>query len=169
MKGTFLISYVTMLIFSTWRFIYNENREKSSMDIKNIYVNGFLLASILVDMLLAYVFHVMSSKCLQDFQSHQTDYINFQKFVTAFSDRKMSGEEFYKFNNIKEMLKAIFYINSGDSSLDYNSSENLHLIKVSILKLESFYYTKYTNFVISSVYMLMIATFTLIFIILEIF
>ncbi len=165
-----LIIYATVIILNTWRLIYNENKDKSLIDIKNIYVNGFLFATILINFILAGVFVLMAKKSFETYASHRIKYIEFYKNLSSVKAfKKVQANLNYDdvLSHFKAFVEEIFFIKSQKGQ-QFSDWANLELIQNSIFKLESFYYTKYLSFIMTAVYMCCIGVLTFCFIMLEI-
>ena len=157
---------------NTWRIIYNENRQKSFLDIKNVYVNGFLFVSIIVDMGLCVIFYMLSKSSYETYQIQKFKYMEFQSSLkslnlTYWKTTTNNYNKSFTTSLIHFIKDTLFF--KKTNLVRYDSYENLEAIKKSIAKLESFYYTKYVDLLITSGNFAVISLVTFLFIVLEIF
>ena len=165
-----MIIYATVIILNTWRLIYNENKDKSLIDIKNIYVNGFLFATILIDFILAGVFVLMAKRSFETYASHRVKYIDFYQDLQSLKVfKKVPASLNYDdvMSQFKAFIEDIFFIQSQKGH-KFSDWANLELIQNSIFKLESFYHVKYLSFCMTAAYMCCIGLLTFCFIMLEV-
>lgn len=171
LTGIVLCLYALVIVLNTWRLIYNENKEKNLLDITNVYVNAFLFGSIVGDVIIAGVFLIISKKSYEEYAVHRVNYIDFHHNLEELTKFKLelsppTSDDLW--SEIQAFMEDIFFIRSK-KLISFNSQENSRLIEESVMKLESFFYTKYQSFIMSSVYLCCIAVLTFFFIIMEIF
>ena len=118
----------------------------------------------------------MGQRSFDTYTAHKKEYIEFNNdlkivFKNVFKSevtKKLNESEIW--SNFGNFLKDTFYIKKKDkNALVFDDWENQELIKYSILKLESFFYTKYLSFLMTAGYLSFIGFLTICFIILEIF
>lgn len=163
--GFLLSIYINLLVFSTWRFIYNENRNKSFLDMSNVYVNGFLMASVIINLILAVCFFMMSMRSYNEYQTQRSKFENFSNLINTFNSKQTTGMS-YSFG--LSGFKDLFHINNKGKDIGFKSNENQLLIRESITRLENFYYMQYSHLRLSSMSMVIIVSLTCFFIVLEV-
>jgi hypothetical protein len=146
--GCVIIVYILTVLTNTWRFIFNKNREKSIFHLSNLYANIFLIVSIVLNCCLVAYFVVLSEKALKEYQNQTKNYQDFKN----------------------ELNKLKIFNNSTIDTVSFQFNDNQNLVKInqSILKLESYFYSKYINLNISAAFSLICAILTILFIFLEI-
>ncbi len=129
LSGLIIHLYLLTLLFKTWRFIFNKNRQMSSFfSLKNFYANIFLLVSIVVNICLIGLFLVLSDRALKDFQKQKKTLQDFRLDLVQMD---------------------LFKIKSQNEN-EFNSWNNGLRVNQSMAKLETYFYVKYINFNIAA-------------------
>lgn len=127
--------------------------------------------SIIIDIGLCVVFYIFSKSSYETYQIHKFKHIEFQSSLkslnlTYWKTTTDKNDAF--FSNAIDFFKNVLFFK--DQHLKrYDSYENLEAIKRSIAKIESYYYTKYLSLLMASGNFAVVALFTFLFIILEVF